>query len=213
MARGFSAPADIFLNRRGRKGHGVRPDHPASAAVGNRIPPWFTLLFLGRSSFAAVYRSDNVSEPRSLLMGGDTNGEAAAAIPARPSPSEGPSTRHSLHSHRCRLDSAGREQFRSTAVRSCPRSGSGRRHRPHLTDDYWIHGGGFETSIRPSRWGAGQSMISWQLVFYSETDPGDLQLRSEPATIRRRQRPRNRRRRSMLSSADTAGRRRRKGGK
>jgi len=168
MAAGFQRLQTIFLT--GTEERVTEFDHEFDGIreLDNRIPPWFTLLFLGTILFAAVYLVDYHVLGTSKLMAGEYDEEmAAAAIQRRILlASEGTIDEAQL----AQLTDAasigrGGEQFKKYCV-SCHGPEAGGGIGPNLTDDYWIHGGGIRNVYSTVKMGVpAKGMISWQLVF------------------------------------------------
>jgi cytochrome c oxidase cbb3-type subunit III len=168
MAAGFQRLRTIFLT--GTEERVTEFDHEFDGIreLDNRIPPWFTLLFLGTIVFGAVYLVDYHVLGTSKLMAGEYDEEMAAAAFQRRIllASEGTIDEAKL----TRLTDAasigrGGEQFKKYCV-SCHGPEAGGAIGPNLTDDYWIHGGGIRNVYTTVKMGVpAKGMISWQLVF------------------------------------------------
>ena len=134
----------------------------------NRIPPWFTLLFLGTVVFAAIYMVDYHVLGSSKLMAAEYEEEMAAAALQRRIilANEGTIDENTLAPLRDAASIArGSEQFTKYCV-SCHGPEGGGGIGPNLTDDYWIHGGGIRDVYSTIKVGVpAKGMISWQLVF------------------------------------------------
>lgn len=134
----------------------------------NRIPPWFTTLFLGTIVFAVVYMLDYHVFGSSPLMAGEYEAEVAAADVQRRVflAAEGAIDENTLTA----LTDAdalkrGGDEYRKYCV-SCHGNGGEGIVGPNLTDRYWIHGGGVRDVYTVIKMGVpAKGMISWQLVF------------------------------------------------
>jgi cytochrome c oxidase cbb3-type subunit 3 len=134
----------------------------------NRIPPWFSTLFLGTALFAGIYlltyhvfRSAPLMEEeyqqevadadlhrRILLAAEGVIDEATLAMLNDPEALK-----------------RGGDNFQRYCVSCHGAQGQG-VVGPNLTDAYWIHGGGVKDVYRTIKQGVpAKGMISWQLVF------------------------------------------------
>jgi cytochrome c oxidase cbb3-type subunit 3 len=168
ISAGFRRLQTIFLT--GTEERVTEFDHEFDGIreLDNRIPPWFTLLFVGTILFAAVYLVDYHVLGTSKLMAGEYDEEMAAAAFQRRIllASEGTIDEAKLTQL---MDAAsigrGGEQFKKYCV-SCHGPDAGGAIGPNLTDDYWIHGGGVRNVYTTIKMGVpAKGMISWQLVF------------------------------------------------
>jgi cytochrome c oxidase cbb3-type subunit 3 len=134
----------------------------------NRVPPWFTTLFLGTIVFGGAYLIHYHVVGSGKLMSEEYAEEVAAAdlerriLIAR----EGTIDENTLTAL---TDPAalgrGKDQFGKYCV-SCHGAQAGGVVGPNLTDDYWIHGGGIKNVYTTIKNGVpAKGMISWQLVF------------------------------------------------
>jgi cytochrome c oxidase cbb3-type subunit 3 len=133
----------------------------------NRIPPWFSTLFLATILFAVVYMVDYHVLGSSPLMADEYRAELATADLER----------RILLAAEPPLDEAtlvalkepeplqrGAEQFGKYCV-SCHGAGGGGIVGPNLTDTYWIHGGTVRSVYAIIKNGVpAKGMIAWQLV-------------------------------------------------
>jgi cytochrome c oxidase cbb3-type subunit III len=134
----------------------------------NRIPPWFTTLFLATIVFAIVYLVDYHVVSSSPLMAAEYNAEVAAADVQRRVflASEGTIDENALTRIKDPevLTRAGGE-FQKYCI-SCHGPAGGGIVGPNLTDQFWIHGGGIKNVYTTIKMGVpAKGMISWQLVF------------------------------------------------
>jgi cytochrome c oxidase cbb3-type subunit III len=134
----------------------------------NRIPPWFTTLFLGTIVFAAIYMVSYHVLGSSPLMIEEYREEVAAADLQRRMmiAKEGAIDENALVAL---ADPAalgrGKEVFSKYCVSCHGPQGQG-VVGPNLTDQYWIHGGTITSVYATIKNGvAAKGMISWQLVF------------------------------------------------
>ena len=134
----------------------------------NRIPPWFTTLFLATVIFAGIYLLDYHVFKSSKLMVAEYQDEVAAAEVQRriAIAAEGSIDENALT---VLTDAAalkrGGEEFKKYCVTCHGNSGEG-IVGPNLTDKYWIHGGGIKNVYATIKQGVpAKGMISWQLVF------------------------------------------------
>ena len=134
----------------------------------NRIPPWFTTLFLATIVFAVVYLLDYHVFSSSPLQAAEYNAELTAADVQRRVflASEGTIDENALTQIKDPevLKRAGGE-FQKYCI-SCHGPAGGGIVGPNLTDQYWIHGGGIKNVYTTIKMGVpAKGMISWQLVF------------------------------------------------
>jgi cytochrome c oxidase cbb3-type subunit III len=134
----------------------------------NRIPPWFSTLFLVTILFAAVYLMNYHVFGSSKLMIEEYRDEVTAAeIQRRVTlAAEGTIDENTLVAL---LDaealSRGGSEFAKYCV-SCHGSRGEGLVGPNLTDQYWIHGAGVKNVYATIKNGVpAKGMISWQLVF------------------------------------------------
>jgi len=134
----------------------------------NRIPPWFTLLFLGTAVFGAGYLLDYHVFGTSRLMAAEYQEEmAVAAIQRRIALANEGTIDEATLSPLTDSPAIGRgeEQYKKFCVSCHGMRGEG-LVGPNLTDDYWIHGGGIKNVFSTIKMGVpAKGMISWQLVF------------------------------------------------
>jgi cytochrome c oxidase cbb3-type subunit 3 len=134
----------------------------------NRIPPWFTTLFVGTVIFGAAYMVDYHVLGSSPLMIEEYNEEMAAAdlqrriLIAR----EGSIDEDALTALTDGESlQRGADEYAKFCV-SCHGQSAGGLVGPNLTDDYWIHGGGIRDVYTIIKHGVPEKgMISWELVF------------------------------------------------
>ena len=134
----------------------------------NRIPPWFSTLFLVTVIFAVVYMLDYHVFGSSPLMVEEYQQEIAQADLQRRVriAQEGSIDENAL----VQLTDQetlqyGMEQFNKYCVSCHGAQGQG-LVGPNLTDRYWIHGGGIRDIYMTIKRGVpAKGMISWQLVF------------------------------------------------
>jgi cytochrome c oxidase cbb3-type subunit 3 len=134
----------------------------------NRIPPWFSTLFLGTIVFGVAYLVDYHVLGSSPLMADEYRNEIASADLQRRIriASEGSIDENALV---VLTDpealNRGKSEFKKYCV-SCHGSDGQGNVGPNLTDDYWIHGGGIKNVYTTIKQGVPvKGMISWQLVF------------------------------------------------
>jgi cytochrome c oxidase cbb3-type subunit 3 len=134
----------------------------------NRIPPWFSTLFIGTIVFGVAYLLDYHVLGSSPLMADEYRNEIAAAdLQHRIRiASEGSIDENALVAL---VDpealNRGKSEFKKYCV-SCHGSDGQGVVGPNLTDDYWIHGGGIKNVYTTIKQGIpAKGMISWQLVF------------------------------------------------
>ncbi len=134
----------------------------------NRIPPWFTTLFLATVLFAAVYLVNYHVLGNGTVMADEYKVEVAAADLQRRIllASEGTIDENALKALTDPevLKRAG-EVFQKNCV-SCHGAHAEGIVGPNLTDRYWIHGGSIKDVYTTIKMGVpAKGMISWQLVF------------------------------------------------
>jgi cytochrome c oxidase cbb3-type subunit 3 len=146
------------------------PDHVYDdiRELDNRIPPWFTTLFLGTIVFAAVYMLSYHVVGTSPLMIEEYRQEIAEADLQRRVmiAKEGAIDENTLVEliEPAALE-RGKEAFGKYCV-SCHGAAGQGVVGPNLTDGFWIHGGGVRNVYAVIKNGvAAKGMISWQLVF------------------------------------------------
>jgi len=134
----------------------------------NRIPPWFSTLFVVTVLFAAVYLLNYHGFGSSKLMIEEYGDEVAAAEIQRRVmlAAEGTIDENTLVA----LQDAeallrGGNEFTKYCVSCHGNRGEG-LVGPNLTDQYWIHGAGVRNVYATIKNGVpAKGMISWQLVF------------------------------------------------
>jgi cytochrome c oxidase cbb3-type subunit 3 len=154
----------------GKTANAEMPDHVYDSIreLDNRIPPWFTTLFLGTVVFAAIYMVSYHVLGSSPLMIEEYRQEVADADLQRRLmiAKEGAIDENALVAL---IDPAalgrGKEAFGKYCVSCHGPQGQG-VVGPNLTDQYWIHGGAIMNVYAIIKNGvAAKGMISWQLVF------------------------------------------------
>jgi cytochrome c oxidase cbb3-type subunit 3 len=134
----------------------------------NRIPPWFSTLFIATVVFGVVYLLDYHVFRTSKLSGDEYAEELAAAELHRRivMATEGQIDETQLAAlNDPNALKRGEENFKKYCV-SCHGSQGQGVVGPNLTDDYWIHGGGIRNVFSTIKQGVpAKGMISWQLVF------------------------------------------------
>ena len=134
----------------------------------NRIPPWFTTLFLATVVFGIVYLLDYHVFSSSPLMASEYNAEVNAADVQRRvfMASEGTIDENALTQIKDpEVLKRGSGEFQKYCI-SCHGPAGGGIVGPNLTDQYWIHGGGIKNVYTTIKMGVpAKGMISWQLVF------------------------------------------------
>ena len=154
----------------GKSADAEMPDHVYDniRELDNRIPPWFTTLFLGTIVFGAFYMISYHVLGSSPLMVEEYRQEVAAADLQRRMmiAKEGAIDENALT---VLADpealGRGKEAFGKYCV-SCHGSQGQGVVGPNLTDQYWIHGGAITHVYATIKNGvAAKGMISWQLVF------------------------------------------------
>lgn len=134
----------------------------------NRIPPWFSTLFLATIVWGVVYFLDYHVFSSSPLMVAEYNAEVAAADVQRRVflASEGTIDENALtviKDPAVLTHAAG--EYQKYCI-SCHGPDGGGIVGPNLTDQYWIHGGGIKDVYTTIKMGVpAKGMISWQLVF------------------------------------------------
>jgi cytochrome c oxidase cbb3-type subunit 3 len=134
----------------------------------NRIPPWFSTLFLATVVFGGVYMVDYHVLSSSPLSADEYTQEVARAELQRRivMATEGNIDEAALVAL---TDPAvierGGQEYAKFCVSCHGNKGQG-LVGPNLTDDYWIHGGGIRNVYTTIKQGVpAKGMISWQLVF------------------------------------------------
>lgn len=154
----------------GRSADAEMPDHVYDGIreLDNRIPPWFTTLFVGTIGFAAIYMvSYHVLGSQPLMIEEYRDEVAAADLQRRMMiAKEGAIDENALVAllEPAALD-RGKDAYGKYCV-SCHGSQGQGVVGPNLTDEFWIHGGGVKNVYAVIKNGvAAKGMISWQLVF------------------------------------------------
>jgi cytochrome c oxidase cbb3-type subunit 3 len=134
----------------------------------NRIPPWFSYLFVGTIVFGGAYMVDYHVLGTSGLMEDEYRAEVTAAELQRRIllASEGTIDENALTAltdpEALKL---GAEQFQKYCV-SCHGAQAQGIVGPNLTDRYWLNGGTVRSVYQTVKMGVpSKGMISWQLVF------------------------------------------------
>jgi cytochrome c oxidase cbb3-type subunit 3 len=134
----------------------------------NRIPPWFTTLFVATVLFGGAYLLDYHVFLTSKLSGDEYKEEMVTAELHRRiiMATEGQIDESQLAALRdLAALKRGEENFRKYCV-SCHGERAQGVVGPNLTDDYWIHGGGVKNVFATIKQGVpAKGMISWGLVF------------------------------------------------
>jgi cytochrome c oxidase cbb3-type subunit III len=134
----------------------------------NRIPPWFTYLFVGTIAFGGVYFADYHVFGTSKLSTAEYTDEVVAADVQRRIliASEGQIDETQLVALKDASSlKNGSESFQKNCV-SCHGANGQGLVGPNLTDQHWIHGGGIKDIFATIKNGVpAKGMISWQLVF------------------------------------------------
>lgn len=134
----------------------------------NRIPPWFSTLFLASIVIAAVYMLNYHVLGSSKLMVEEYQEEIAEADLQRRvrMASEGSIDENALVALTDgETLTRGGDEYKKYCVSCHGNSGEG-LVGPNLTDRYWIHGGSVKEIYRIIKEGVpAKGMISWQLVF------------------------------------------------
>jgi cytochrome c oxidase cbb3-type subunit III len=134
----------------------------------NRIPPWFTTLFLATIVFAGVYLLDYHVFASSPLQVAEYQSEVTAADVQRRVflASEGTIDENALTAITdAVILKRGGDEFQKYCI-SCHGPHGGGIVGPNLTDQFWIHGGGIKNVYTTIKMGVpAKGMISWQLVF------------------------------------------------
>ncbi len=134
----------------------------------NRIPPWFSTLFVATVLFAAVYLLNYHVFGSSKLMIEEYRDEVAAADIQRRVmlAAEGTIDENTLVALvEPEMLSRGASEFAKYCVSCHGNRGEG-LVGPNLTDQYWIHGAGVKNVYATIKNGVpAKGMISWQLVF------------------------------------------------
>jgi cytochrome c oxidase cbb3-type subunit 3 len=134
----------------------------------NRVPPWFTTLFLVTVLFAVIYMLDYHVFRSSPLMAGEYQQEIAQAdlqrrVRAAQEGTIDESALVALTDQEALQN--GHDQFKKYCVSCHGAEGQG-LVGPNLTDRYWIHGGTIRDVYATIKHGVPEKgMISWQLVF------------------------------------------------
>jgi cytochrome c oxidase cbb3-type subunit III len=154
----------------GKSADAEMPDHVYDniRELDNRIPPWFTTLFLGTIVFGVFYMLSYHVLGSSPLMVEEYRQEVAAADLQRRMmiAKEGAIDENALTvlADPEALE-RGKEAFGKYCV-SCHGSQGQGVVGPNLTERYWIHGGAITNVYATIKNGvAAKGMISWQLVF------------------------------------------------
>jgi cytochrome c oxidase cbb3-type subunit 3 len=134
----------------------------------NRIPPWFSTLFLATVVFGGIYMLDYHVFTSSPLSGEEYREEIVRADLQRRivMATEGNIDENTLIAltDPAAIERGGRE-FAKFCISCHGNKGQG-LVGPNLTDDYWIHGGGIRNVYSTIKQGVpAKGMISWQLVF------------------------------------------------
>ena len=168
MANSFAQIQRFLLTGSTERAPEFDHDFDGIRELDNRIPPWFTTLFLATVLFAAVYLLDYHVFKSSKLMIAEYQDEVAAAEVQRriAIAAEGSIDENALMAlHDAEALKRGGEEYRKYCVSCHGNSGEG-IVGPNLTDQYWIHGGGIKNIYATIKNGVpAKGMISWQLVF------------------------------------------------
>ncbi len=154
----------------GKTANAEMPDHVYDniRELDNRIPPWFTTLFLGTVVFAAIYMVSYHVLGSSPLMIEEYRQEVADADLQRRLmiAKEGAIDENALAALADpEALGRGKEAFGKYCVSCHGPQGQG-VVGPNLTDQFWIHGGAITNVYATIKNGvAAKGMISWQLVF------------------------------------------------
>jgi cytochrome c oxidase cbb3-type subunit 3 len=143
-------------------------DYDGIQELDNRIPPWFTTLFLATIIFGIIYMLNFHVFHSSKLSADEYKDELARAELHRRVllASEGSIDEGSLVALTAPdALKVGGENFHKYCVSCHGNFGQG-LVGPNLTDDFWIHGGGIKNVYTTIKQGVpAKGMISWQLVF------------------------------------------------
>ena len=168
MAASFARIRRYLLTGSTERASEFDHDFDGIRELDNRIPPWFTTLFLATVLFAAVYLLNYHVFKSSKLSVAEYEEEVAAAEVQRriAIAAEGTIDENALIPL---TDAAalkrGGEEYKKYCVSCHGNSGEG-IVGPNLTDQYWIHGGGIKNIYATIKNGVpAKGMISWQLVF------------------------------------------------
>jgi cytochrome c oxidase cbb3-type subunit 3 len=168
MAASFARVRRYLLTGSTERASEFDHDFDGIRELDNRIPPWFTTLFLATVLVAAVYLLNYHVFKSSKLSVAEYEEEVAAAEVQRriALAAEGTIDENALV---VLTDGAalkrGGEEYRKYCV-SCHGNGGEGIVGPNLTDQYWIHGGSIQNVYATIKNGVpAKGMISWQLVF------------------------------------------------
>lgn len=143
-------------------------DYDGIRELDNRIPPWFSTLFIGTVIFAAIYMLDYHVFRSSPLMAEEYQAELAQADLQRRIrvAQEGSIDENALVALTDQESlQSGQEQYNKYCVSCHGAQGQG-LVGPNLTDRYWIHGGTVRDVYMTIKHGVpAKGMISWALVF------------------------------------------------
>jgi cytochrome c oxidase cbb3-type subunit 3 len=140
-------------------------DYDGIKELDNKIPPWFSYLFVFTILFAVYYLLDYHVFSSNKLMYDEYAGEMKAAAEQR-ALLEKTGAFVNETSVTALTDKAsilnGKKTFETNCI-ACHAAGGGGIVGPNLTDDYWIHGGGIQNIFKTIKYGVpAKGMISWQ---------------------------------------------------
>jgi cytochrome c oxidase cbb3-type subunit 3 len=168
MTAAFQRARAYFIPSKSERVTEFDHEYDGIRELDNRIPPWFTTLFLVTVLFAVIYMLDYHVFRSSPLMAGEYQQEIAQADLQRRVrvAQEGTIDESALVALTDpEALQSGHDQFKKYCVSCHGAQGQG-LVGPNLTDRYWIHGGTIRDVYTTIKHGVPEKgMISWQLVF------------------------------------------------
>lgn len=140
-------------------------DYDGIKELDNKIPPWFSYLFVFTILFAVYYLLDYHVFSSNKLMYDEYASEMKAAAEQRAELEKtgafvNETSVTELTDQASILN--GKKTFDVNCV-TCHAAGGGGIVGPNLTDDFWIHGGGIKNVFKTIKYGVpAKGMISWQ---------------------------------------------------
>ena len=167
-AKAFARLKRSFISVGADRGPLSDHDFDGIRELDNKIPPWFTILFLGTVVFGTGYLLNYHVFHSAKLPAAEYQDEVSAADLQRRirMASEGTIDENTLVQLKDPESlKRGGEEFKKYCVSCHGMFGQG-VIGPNLTDQYWIHGGGIKNVYQTIKNGVpAKGMISWQLVF------------------------------------------------
>jgi cytochrome c oxidase cbb3-type subunit III len=168
ISRSLSGMKQYLLSGKAREVVEFDHDFDGIRELDNRIPPWFSYLFVGTIIFGGIYMVDYHVLETSPLMQAEYQAEVTAADLQRriQIASEGAIDETALTALTDpEALKRGGEHFQKYCI-TCHGTQAQGIVGPNLTDRYWLHGGSIRNVYTTVKLGVpAKGMISWQLVF------------------------------------------------